>query len=88
MTEKRIKELAIYFYHTENPYFLEGTEWCKREEVDEYLPTVAAEAREEGIGEAMGRAKSACYDSSMELDNMCWMERRLDREAKRLKEQL
>ena len=42
--------------------------------------------REEGIDEAIGQAKSACYDSSMGLDNMCWMERRLDREAKRLKE--
>ena len=63
MTEERIKELATYFYHTENFHFTEGTEWCKREEVDEYIRTVAAAAREEGIEAAVEIALPCLIES-------------------------
>ena len=64
MTEERIKELATYFYHTENFHFTEGTEWCKREEVDEYIRTVAAEAREEGIEPAWIEVRNRCPEEA------------------------
>jgi len=78
MTEERKKELIKIWAKRITTV---GWCWC----IEDLIRTVAAEAREEGIDEAIGRAKSACYDSSMGLDNMCWMERRLDREAERLK---
>jgi len=83
LTEERVGIIAETFWNK-----LRITNLPDASEIRYLIRTVAAEARIKGIEEAMGRAKSACYDSSMGLDNMCWMEKRLDREAKRLKEEV